>query len=34
MASRLVTGGLVLRGWDAGDDMAALGAYGDAEVAR
>jgi len=34
MADRLVTGRLVLRGWDAGDAEAALGAYGDAEVAR
>src|SRR5690242_10297000 len=34
MASRLSTGRLVLRGWDAGDAAAALGAYGDAGVAR
>ena len=34
MAHRLVTDRLVLRGWDAGDAGAALGAYGDAEVAR
>jgi hypothetical protein len=30
----MVTGRLVLRGWDAGDAGAALNAYGDAEVAR
>src|SRR2546421_12955453 len=34
MAHRLDTDRLVLRGWDAGDAGAALGAYGDAEVAR
>src|SRR5262249_62426722 len=34
MADRLVTGRLVLRGWDADDAAAALDAYGDAEVAR
>jgi RimJ/RimL family protein N-acetyltransferase len=34
MAHRLDTGRLVLRGWDGGDAEAALGAYGDAEVAR
>jgi RimJ/RimL family protein N-acetyltransferase len=34
MAYRLVTDRLVLRGWAAGDAEAALGAYGDAEVAR
>ena len=34
MAQRLETGRLVLRGWDPGDAEAALGAYGDAEVAR
>jgi len=34
MADRLVTERLVLRGWDARDAEAALGAYGDAEVAR
>lgn len=34
MAHRLDTGRLVLRGWDSGDAEAALGAYGDAEVAR
>jgi RimJ/RimL family protein N-acetyltransferase len=34
MAHRLVTDRLVLRGWEAGDAGAALGAYGDAEVAR
>ena len=34
MADRLVTQRLVLRGWDSRDAEAALGAYGDAEVAR
>ena len=34
MADRLVTERLVLRGWDARDAEAALGAYGDAEVAH
>ena len=34
MADRLVTERLVLRGWAAPDAEAALGAYGDAEVAR
>ena len=34
MADRLVTERLVLRGWDSRDAEAALGAYGDAEVAR
>jgi RimJ/RimL family protein N-acetyltransferase len=34
MADRLVTERLVLRGWDARDAKEALGAYGDAEVAR
>jgi RimJ/RimL family protein N-acetyltransferase len=34
MADRMVTERLVLRGWDAGDAEAALGVYGDAEVAR
>src|SRR5262249_61567093 len=34
MSDRLVTGRLVLRGWDADDAAAALDAYGDAEVAR
>jgi RimJ/RimL family protein N-acetyltransferase len=34
MADRLVTERLVLRGWDGDDAEAALGAYGDAEVAR
>jgi RimJ/RimL family protein N-acetyltransferase len=34
MAQRLETGRLALRGWDPGDAEAALGAYGDAEVAR
>jgi len=34
MAYRLDTDRLVLRGWDTGDAEAALGAYGDAEVAR
>ena len=34
MADRLVTERLVLRGWATPDAEAALGAYGDAEVAR
>ncbi|HEY3733619.1 MAG TPA: GNAT family N-acetyltransferase [Streptosporangiaceae bacterium] len=34
MAQRLVTERLVLRSWDTDDAAAALGAYGDAEVAR
>ena len=34
MAYRLDTDRLVLRGWDTGDAEAALGAYGDAGVAR
>jgi RimJ/RimL family protein N-acetyltransferase len=34
MAERLVSERLVLRSWDPGDAGAALGAYGDAEVAR
>jgi len=34
MAHRLVTGRLVLRGWEPDDAGAALGSYGDAEVAR
>jgi [ribosomal protein S5]-alanine N-acetyltransferase len=34
MAHRLVAERLVLRGWDVDDAAAALGAYGDAEVAR
>ena len=34
MAERLVTERLVLRAWDPDDARAALGAYGDAEVAR
>ncbi len=34
MAHRLVAERLVLRGWDVDDAGAALGAYGDAEVAR
>ena len=34
MADRLVTERLVLRGWESRDAEAALGAYGDAEVAR
>ena len=34
MAHRLVTDRLVLRPWSVGDAEAALGAYGDAEVAR
>jgi RimJ/RimL family protein N-acetyltransferase/predicted GNAT family acetyltransferase len=34
MAQTLVTGRLVLRGWEAADAEAALGAYGDPEVAR
>jgi RimJ/RimL family protein N-acetyltransferase len=34
MAHRLVTERLVLRGWDVEDAEVALGAYGDAEVAR
>src|SRR6266699_1003881 len=34
MADRLVTERLVLRGWEADDAGAALGDYGDAEVAR
>jgi RimJ/RimL family protein N-acetyltransferase len=34
MASRLVTERLVLRDWTAGDAEAALGVYGDREVAR
>lgn len=34
MAHRMVTERLVLRGWNAGDAEAALGAYGDGQVAR
>jgi RimJ/RimL family protein N-acetyltransferase len=34
MAPRLVTERLVLRGWTAGDAEAALGVYGDRDVAR
>jgi RimJ/RimL family protein N-acetyltransferase len=34
VAERLITDRLVLRAWQAGDAEAALGAYGDAEVAR
>jgi len=34
MPHRLVTDRLVLRGWEAADAEAALGAYGDAAVAR
>jgi RimJ/RimL family protein N-acetyltransferase len=34
MAHQLVTERLVLRGWSADDAVAALGSYGDAEVAR
>lgn len=34
MSQRLVTERLLLRPWDAGDAEAALGAYGDPEVAR
>jgi RimJ/RimL family protein N-acetyltransferase len=34
MASRLVTERLALRGWMAGDAEAALGVYGDPQVAR
>jgi RimJ/RimL family protein N-acetyltransferase len=34
MAHRLVANRLVLRGWDVGDAAAALGSFGDAEVAR
>jgi RimJ/RimL family protein N-acetyltransferase len=34
MAGALVTERLALRGWHAADADAALGAYGDAEVAR
>jgi RimJ/RimL family protein N-acetyltransferase len=34
MAHRLVTDRLVLRGWTVDDAAAALGAYGDAQVAR
>jgi RimJ/RimL family protein N-acetyltransferase len=34
VSQRLVTERLVLRPWDAGDAEAALGAYGDPEVAR
>jgi len=34
MAQRLVTARLVLRPWQVDDAMAALGTYGDAEVAR
>jgi RimJ/RimL family protein N-acetyltransferase len=34
MAHRLVSERLVLRGWELSDALAALGAYGDAEVAR
>ncbi|MDR2983745.1 MAG: GNAT family N-acetyltransferase [Nocardiopsaceae bacterium] len=34
MAHRLVAERLVLRGWDVEDAQIALGAYGDAEVAR
>jgi RimJ/RimL family protein N-acetyltransferase len=34
MARRLVSERLVLRGWDPEDAAAALGSYGDAEVAR
>src|SRR5258708_11120820 len=34
MASRLVSERLVLRGWMAGDAEAALGVYGDRQVAR
>jgi RimJ/RimL family protein N-acetyltransferase len=34
VAQRLITGRLVLRAWQADDAQAALGAYGEAEVAR
>ena len=34
MAHRMITERLVLRGWNAGDAEAALGAYGDGQVAR
>jgi RimJ/RimL family protein N-acetyltransferase len=34
VAQRLITDRLVLRAWQAGDADAALGAYGEAEVAR
>jgi RimJ/RimL family protein N-acetyltransferase len=34
VSQRLVTERLVLRGWEAGDASAALGAYGDEQVAR
>jgi RimJ/RimL family protein N-acetyltransferase len=34
VAKRLVAERLVLRGWEAGDAAAALGAYGDEQVAR
>jgi len=34
MAHRLVTDRLVLRGWDVDDAVAALGSFGDTEVAR
>jgi RimJ/RimL family protein N-acetyltransferase len=34
VAERLVTERLVLRGWEAADSPAALGAYGDEQVAR
>jgi RimJ/RimL family protein N-acetyltransferase len=34
MAYRLVTERLVLRGWESDDALAALGTYGDTEVAR
>jgi RimJ/RimL family protein N-acetyltransferase len=34
MAERLAAERLVLRGWEAGDAPAALGAYGDEQVAR
>jgi RimJ/RimL family protein N-acetyltransferase len=34
VAKRLIAERLVLRGWEAGDAAAALGAYGDEQVAR
>jgi RimJ/RimL family protein N-acetyltransferase len=34
VAQRLITDRLVLRAWQTDDAEAALGAYGDAEVAR